>query len=48
MNAAEQDALRARIRAQLTGPGGPFEIIEADVTAYFDWIPSQLLADPAR
>jgi acyl-CoA synthetase (AMP-forming)/AMP-acid ligase II len=31
MNAAEKDALRARIRAQLTGPGGPFEVIEAEV-----------------
>jgi acyl-CoA synthetase (AMP-forming)/AMP-acid ligase II len=25
------DAIRARIRAQLTGPGGPFEIAEGDV-----------------
>jgi acyl-CoA synthetase (AMP-forming)/AMP-acid ligase II len=31
MSARAGDALRARIRAQLTGPGGPFEIVEADV-----------------
>jgi hypothetical protein len=28
--------------------GPPAEIIETDVGAYFDWIPAELLADPAR
>jgi acyl-CoA synthetase (AMP-forming)/AMP-acid ligase II len=31
MSARDGDALRARIRAQLTGPGGPFEVVEAEV-----------------
>lgn len=31
MTDPEKDALRAKIRSQLTGPGGPFEIIGEDV-----------------
>jgi acyl-CoA synthetase (AMP-forming)/AMP-acid ligase II len=31
MNPRDGDALRARIRAQLTGPGGPFEVVVEEV-----------------